>query len=132
MHRFYEFFESRGKPAEEATCHLSIHATLQQAVQAHACLWFSVPFLPWTTYSLDGINLNGEGAAAGSVQLGQDFDDLEDSINKYDSEVKEEFRGIRLRFDRFFVVTGRHMGTGIPFYGVANLYNYEIINCPVS
>ena len=147
LRRLSEFHKSRGKPAEEASCHLSIHATLQQAARAHACLWFSVPFLPWTTDSLDGINFNGEGAVGGSVQLGGDFDDLEDSMNEYDSEVKEEFRGIQhvektASFRRLFrraansVQIGRGdwetYGNRHSFYGVANLYDYEIINCPVS
>jgi hypothetical protein len=75
LRKLSEFHKSRGKPAEEASCHLCIHATLQQAARVHACLWSSVPFLPWTTDASDGINLNGEGAVGGSVQLGGDDDD---------------------------------------------------------
>jgi hypothetical protein len=139
LRRLSEFHKSRGKSAEEASCHLCIHATLQQAARVHPCLWFSVPFLPWTTETSDGINLSGEGAAGGSVQLGGDNDDLEDSTKEYDS-MREEFCGIHhadktSSFRRLFHRSASSLQFGRSdwetygnrrcFFGVSNSYEYD-------
>ena len=147
LRRLAEFQASRNKYAEEASCHLCIHATLKQAARTHSSLWCSVPFLPWATDSSDGMNLNGEGAVGGSAQYGGDYDELEDSMNEYDNDVKEEFRGIQHvektdSFRRLFrraansvqIRTGEWetYGNRNAFYGVTNVSEYSTTNSLVS
>ena len=72
LRKLAEFHSSRGKFAEEATCHFHIHTTLRQAALHQDSIWNSIPFWPWANDSSDGVHMRGDGP----VDEGDIYEDL--------------------------------------------------------
>eukprot|EP00978_Attheya_sp_CCMP212_P024170 scaffold75561_cov55-Attheya_sp.AAC.3 len=145
LRKLAEFYASRSKYAEEATCRFQIHNTLRQAAQLHESLWNSVPFLPWTSDSSDGVHLDGEGPAGEPGEYyGADYD-IED-IGTDDFESVEMASGRQIEksnsFRRIFyrVANSVRMRTGDwdvggnknLFYGVTFPSEYTALSTWIS
>lgn len=129
LRRLAKFHSVRQKYAEEATCHYNIHITLQQASSLHGALWFSTPFLPWTSNKSDGMHLDGEGPAGDSDD--NDFEDLYDNDFGHQIEKTNSFRRIFYRNENSIRVSGGELEAGTSkyaFYGVTLPSEYSIVS----
>jgi len=134
LEKLSEFHKSRGKFAEEASCHYSIHITFRQASRMDESLWCNGHFSPWIE-DTEGIHPYGEGPIGGSFQYGSGYDDLEDSMDDFDYDRNDEnnvektdsFRRLfRRQANSVMMRTGDFEGTGqrTLFFGVARPSEY--------
>jgi len=127
LRKLAEFHESRGRFAEEATCHYQIYLTYKKASGLHGSLWSSTPFLPWTDNTSEGIHLDGEGPTGADDASG--FEGLPDMGFGKHMEKTNQFRRIFYRHENS-IRNGADFGSGcskFAFFGVALATEYHTV-----
>jgi hypothetical protein len=128
LRKLAEFHESRGRFAEEATCHYQIYLTYKQASSLHGTLWSSTPFLPWTDNRSDGIHIDGEGPAADDASEVDGLTEM-DFVGRH-VEKTNLFRRIFYRHENSIRNSG-DLGAGTSkyaFFGVTLASEYHTVS----